>query len=167
MGSNIGSGCLIAIGTALSYGGPGTALLAYAAVALGVWAVLQTMSEITVAFPTSGNFIDYLDRFVGPSIAFAAAFAEWVGWTAILAAEAIFFVVIANYWADGAVPEAVLITVFLLAIAILHSLPVRFFATFEWCSSLVKVIMLAVLMAAGFAMTLGAGPTGSRHQGGQ
>lgn len=30
-----------------------------------VWASLQTLSEMTIAFPVSGNFIDYADRFVG------------------------------------------------------------------------------------------------------
>lgn len=34
---------------------------------------------MTIAFPTSGNFIDFTDRFVDPSLAFAAGFAEWLG----------------------------------------------------------------------------------------
>lgn len=62
-----------------------------------VWASLQTLSEMTIAFPVSGNFIDYADRFVGkntplpswamyvlirltdPALAFGAGFAEWLG----------------------------------------------------------------------------------------
>jgi amino acid permease len=34
---------------------------------------------MTIAFPTSGNFIDYADRFVDPALAFGAGFAEWLG----------------------------------------------------------------------------------------
>lgn len=48
-------------------------------VATAVWAVFQVLGEMTIAFPVSGNFIDYADRFVHPSIAFAAGFAEWLG----------------------------------------------------------------------------------------
>lgn len=59
--------------------GPLGALLAYGMVATAVWSVLQVLGEMTIAFPTSGNFIDYADRFVHPSIAFAAGFAEWLG----------------------------------------------------------------------------------------
>jgi amino acid transporter len=44
-----------------------------------VWAALQTLSEMTIAFPVSGNFVDYADRFVDPALAFGAGFAEWLG----------------------------------------------------------------------------------------
>lgn len=54
-------------------------LLGYGMVCSLVWAVLQTLSEMTIAFPTSGNFIDYADRFVDPALAFGAGFAEWLG----------------------------------------------------------------------------------------
>lgn len=79
LGSNIGSGFFIGTGKALHNGGPGTVIIAYSLVCTCVWAVLQTLSEMTIAFPTSGNFIDFADRFVDPSLAFAAGFAEWLG----------------------------------------------------------------------------------------
>lgn len=53
--------------------------LAYLMVCSGVWANLQTLGEMTVAFPTSGNYIDYAGRWVDPSLAFGAGFAEWFG----------------------------------------------------------------------------------------
>jgi amino acid transporter len=62
---------------------------------------------MTISFPTSGNFIDYADRFVDPALAFAAGFSMWLGWTAIIAAEATFFSVVVNYWAQNKVHEAV------------------------------------------------------------
>jgi hypothetical protein len=34
---------------------------------------------MTIAFPVSGNFINYADRFVDPALAFGAGFAEWLG----------------------------------------------------------------------------------------
>ena len=54
-------------------------VIAYALVCSCVWAVLQTLSEMTIAFPTSGNYIDYADRWVDPALAFGAGFAEWLG----------------------------------------------------------------------------------------
>lgn len=53
--------------------------LAYLVVCVGVWANLQTLTEMTIAFPTSGNYIDYADRWVDPALAFGAGFAEWLG----------------------------------------------------------------------------------------
>jgi hypothetical protein len=34
---------------------------------------------MTIAFPTSGNYIDYADRWVDPALAFGAGLAEWLG----------------------------------------------------------------------------------------
>ena len=54
-------------------------LIAYAMVCSCVWGVLQSLSEMTIAFPVSGNYIDFADRWVDPSLAFGAGFAEWLG----------------------------------------------------------------------------------------
>lgn len=53
--------------------------IGYLIVCIGVWANLQTLSEMTIAFPTSGNYIDYADRWVDPALAFGAGVAEWLG----------------------------------------------------------------------------------------
>lgn len=79
LGSNIGSGVFIATGKALATGGPGNMIIAYALVCSCVWGVLQSLSEMTIAFPVSGNYIDYADRWVDPALAFGAGFAEWLG----------------------------------------------------------------------------------------
>jgi yeast amino acid transporter len=79
LGSNIGSGLFIATGKALATGGPGNMVIAYLMVCSCVWGVLQSLSEMTIAFPVSGNYIDYADRWVDPALAFGAGFAEWLG----------------------------------------------------------------------------------------
>ncbi|PYH69122.1 proline-specific permease [Aspergillus vadensis CBS 113365] len=91
LGSSIGSGLFITTG-------PANMFLAYLVVCVGM----------TIAFPTSGNYIDYADRWVDPALAFGAGFAEWLGWTSVFASEAMFVVTLVNYWADGVVPEAAL-----------------------------------------------------------
>lgn len=79
LGSNIGSGVFLGTGKALASGGPGNMVIAYAIVCTCVWAVLQTLGEMTIAFPTPGNYIDYAERWVDPALAFGAGFAEWLG----------------------------------------------------------------------------------------
>ena len=59
--------------------GPGSMVIAYALVCTCVWGVLETLSEMTIAFPVSGNYINYADRFVDPALAFGAGVAEWLG----------------------------------------------------------------------------------------
>lgn len=79
MGANVGSGLFIGTGKALANGGPGSMVLGYLVVCLGVWANLQNITEMTIAFPTSGNYIDFADRWVDPALAFGAGLAEWLG----------------------------------------------------------------------------------------
>ncbi|KEF57301.1 uncharacterized protein A1O9_05218 [Exophiala aquamarina CBS 119918] len=164
LGSNIGSGVLIATGKGLSNAGPLGALLAYGMVATAVTAVYQVLGEMTIAFPTSGNFIDYADRFVHPSIAFAAGFAEWLGWSAVLGSEAVFFSLIVQQWTN-VVPEAVWLTLFILATAALFSLPTKWFAWYEYVTSVVKVFGVMIFLIMDFAIIVGAGPKGKVHHG--
>jgi hypothetical protein len=59
--------------------GPGNMLLGYGLVCTLVASMLHTIAEMTIAFPVSGNFVDYADRFIDPAMAFAVGFAEWLG----------------------------------------------------------------------------------------
>lgn len=108
LGGQIGAGLFISTGTNLLNGGPGSLVLGFLVVCTCVWGMLQTVSEMSISFPVSANFIEYADRFVDPALAFAAGLSMWLGWTAIVAAEATFFAVIVNYWAQGSVHDAVL-----------------------------------------------------------
>ncbi|KAL6364822.1 hypothetical protein LRP88_00795 [Fusarium phalaenopsidis] len=150
LGSNIGSGLFIATGKALANGGPGSMVTAYGIVCSAVWMVLQTLSEMTIAFPVSGNFVDYADRWVDPALAFGAGFAEWLGWTAVIGAEATFFDVLLQLWTGGDFPAAASLTIFLVACLAIFLLPNKWFAWFEYVTSLIKILMF-LLIIAGFA----------------
>ncbi|KIW63963.1 hypothetical protein, variant [Phialophora macrospora] len=165
LGSNIGSGLFIATGKALATAGPGSMVIAYLMVCSCVWAVLQSLSEMTIAFPVSGNYIDYADRWVDPALAFGAGFAEWLGWTAIVGAEAGFFNVLVQYWAEGSFPFAAALTVFLVACLVIFLLPNTAFAWFEYVTSLIKIFLFLLIITLSLALTLGAGPKGYVHHG--
>ncbi|EXJ76880.1 hypothetical protein A1O3_10525 [Capronia epimyces CBS 606.96] len=165
LGSNVGSGLFIATGKALASGGPGTMFFAYLMVCSGVWANLQTLGEMTIAFPTSGNYVDYAGRWVDPALAFGAGFAEWLGWVAVFASEAGFFVILVNYWAEGAVPEAAWITIFLVICLVVFFLPNKAFAWLQSFGSMVKIILFLLIVVLSLALIGGAGSTGSVHDG--
>ncbi|CZR69600.1 uncharacterized protein PAC_19500 [Phialocephala subalpina] len=146
LGSNIGSGIFISTGIALRNGGPANMIVGYTLVMTMVIAVLQALTEMTVAFPVSGNIVDYADRFVDPALAFGVGFGEWLAWTTVLAAEGAAFNVIVQYW-TSAVPVAAWMTICLIITFIIHAMPDRVFAEVY------------------IAMVAGAGPTGKKHDG--
>ncbi|GLA64909.1 hypothetical protein AtubIFM54640_006643 [Aspergillus tubingensis] len=152
LGSSIGSGLFITTGKSLAQGGPANMFLAYLVVCVGVWANLQTLTEMTIAFPTSGNYIDYADRWVDPALAFGAGFAEWLGWTSVFASEAMFVVTLVNYWADGVVPEAALLTIFLVLCLGVFLLPTIIFGWLEYIGSLVKMFLFIFVTAISLAV---------------
>ncbi|XRM46294.1 hypothetical protein ABZX51_009341 [Aspergillus tubingensis] len=165
LGSSIGSGLFITTGKSLAQGGPANMFLAYLVVCVGVWANLQTLTEMTIAFPTSGNYIDYADRWVDPALAFGAGFAEWLGWTSVFASEAMFVVTLVNYWADGVVPEAALLAIFLVLCLGVFLLPTSIFGWLEYIGSLVKMFLFLFVTAISLAVIAGAGPSGYVRHG--
>ncbi|KAL4881049.1 amino acid permease/ SLC12A domain-containing protein [Aspergillus karnatakaensis] len=165
LGCNIGSGLFIGTGKALANGGPGNMILAYLTVCIGVWAHLQTLAEMTIAFPTSGNYIDYADRWVDPALAFGAGLAQWLGWTAVFASEGTFFVVLVNYWAQDAVPEAALLSIFVVICLVVFFMPNTCFAWLQYFGSLVKVFLFIFNTIISLAIIGGAGSTGSVKDG--
>ncbi|KAL3477798.1 amino acid permease/ SLC12A domain-containing protein [Aspergillus californicus] len=165
LGSNIGSGLFIGTGKALANGGPGGMVLAYLMVCIGAWAHLQTLAEMTIAFPTSGNYIDYADRWVDPALAFGAGLAEWLGWTAVFASEGTFFVVLVNYWAEYKVPEAALLTIFVVICLAVFLVPNTYFAWIQAFGSYVKIFLFVFNTIISLAIIGGAGPSGEVKDG--
>ncbi|KAK2781676.1 hypothetical protein FQN53_000467 [Emmonsiellopsis sp. PD_33] len=165
LGSNIGSGLFIGTGKALANGGPGGLMLAYLIVCIGVWSNLQALTEMTIAYPTSGNYIDYAGRWVDPALAFGAGLAEWLGWTAVFASEAAFFVLLVDYWAQGSVPTAAWLSIFLVICLVIFLVPNTYYAWVQYFTSLVKVFLFVFIVIVSLVVIGGAGPTGSVKDG--
>ncbi|KAH8892836.1 amino acid permease [Thozetella sp. PMI_491] len=165
LGGQIGAGLFITTGLNLRNAGPGALLIGILQVCSCVFALHHTVSEMTIAFPVSGNFIDFADRFVDPAFSFSAGFSMWLGWTAIVAAEATFFAVVVNYWAQDSVHPAVWYTLFLLVMLGIFILPSKWFAWFEYFVAILKVMTLLIFMVVAFAIIFGAGPKGYVHHG--
>ncbi|GKU23004.1 unnamed protein product [Fusarium langsethiae] len=94
-----------------------------------------------------------------------AGFAEWLGWTAVFAAEAEFFVVLVDYWAQGRVPHGALISIFLVICLIVFLLPKKAFAWLQCFGSLVKVALFVFVAIFSIVLFAGAGPDRSHEWG--
>lgn len=57
------------------------------------------------------------------------------------------------------------VTLFILATAALFSLPTKWFAWYEYVTSVVKIFGVAIFLILDFAIIVGAGPTGKVHNG--
>ncbi|OJJ01691.1 hypothetical protein ASPVEDRAFT_129724 [Aspergillus versicolor CBS 583.65] len=165
LGASIGSGIFIGTGKSLFTGGPGSLLLSYCLIVVCVWAVIQSLFEMTIAFPTSGNYLDFADRWVDPALAFGSGIAEWIGWAASAAAEASFFAVLVNYWAEERVNNAAWLTIFTVIYILAFFLPNQVFAWMQYVCCIVKILLLLLLLLASLVVICGAGSDGYVHDG--
>lgn len=176
-------------------------IIAYALACSAVWAVLQTLSEMTISFPTTGNYIDYADRWVDPALAFGAGFAEWLGNLSqksrfhrittdarhrlvcshrrrgcllqhshsilgrrFIPSCRILWVIVLSCGTNANIMRF-LVTIFLAVSCALFILPNKYFAWFEYFTSLVKIFLFLLILTVSLAIVCGAGPGGYVHDG--
>ncbi|CDK27986.1 unnamed protein product [Kuraishia capsulata CBS 1993] len=164
LGSNIGSGIFISTGKSLRFGGPGNMVVGYTIVCSMVICVLQILTELSILYPSSGNFIDFTERFLDPAAAFAIGMGEWLAWTTVMASEGSATTSLISYWTT-AVPTAAWMSIILVVTFLIHALPNIFFAEFQYVTSVMKVVMLLMFTISCIIMCAGGGPTGSVHNG--
>jgi lysine-specific permease len=91
LGGSIGTGLFLVSGYAISVGGPGGALLAYALMAVIVYFLMTSLAEMSAYKPSAGSFCDYSSEYVGKSFGIAMGFNYWLSWTSAIAAEPLCF----------------------------------------------------------------------------
>ncbi|GAB7351542.1 hypothetical protein MBLNU459_g2176t2 [Dothideomycetes sp. NU459] len=121
------------------------------------------MSEATCLWPTPGNFVDHAARFIDPALGFAMGFSEWFAWMTVAAGEGANVRIALSYWTES-FPTAASMTIYLAIVFAIHALPNRWFAEFEFGTSVAKVIAMLIFLITTFAIMGGAGPTGSVTQ---
>ena len=154
IGGSIGTGLFVASGGTISQAGPGGALVAYAAVGLMVYLLMQSLGEMSAKIPVAGSFQSYATRFVSPSFGFAIGWNYWFNWAITVAAELVAAGIIMDFWFP-AVPGWIWAGVFLLLLTGLNALSAKAFGEGEFWLALIKVATVIVFLVAGVLMIFG------------
>lgn len=159
IGGAIGTGLLVATGGSISTAGPGGALVAYGAIGVMVFLLMQSLGEMSTWLPTAGSFETWATRWVSPSFGFATGWNYWFNWAITLAAELVAVSLVMRYWLPD-VPSWVWSAIFLTILFVANAFTVRGFGESEFIFALVKVIAVIVFLAVGTLMIFGiiAGP---------
>ncbi|KAG9245467.1 amino acid permease/ SLC12A domain-containing protein [Calycina marina] len=159
IGGTIGTGLFIGSGAAIAEAGPVGALIGFASVGVLVYSVMQSFAEMGTHLPVTGAFTSYATRFVDPSLGFAMGWIYWFSWACTFALELTAVGIIIHYWKPD-VSDAMLITIFLVAITAANLLPVKFYGEFEFWLSMVKVITIVGFIIFAICIDAGAGKNG-------
>jgi lysine-specific permease len=154
IGGAIGTGLFFASGSAIASAGPGGGLLAYAAMGLAVFCMMQALGEMATQLPIRGSFECYAERFVDSSFAFAVGWNYWFSWAITLAAELVAGGLIVKFWFPGS-NLALWSAGFLALLLALNLLSVRAYAEAEYWFSSIKVATVIIFLVVGGLMIAG------------
>ena len=154
IGGAIGTGLFVASGETISNAGPGGALVAYAAIGVMVWLIMQSLGEMAAYLPVAGSFGEYGTRFVSPSFGFAIGWNYWFNWAITVAAELVAAALVMKYWMPD-VPSIVWSGLFLLILFGINALSTRAYGESEFWFAAIKVMAVIVFLVLGVVMIVG------------
>jgi amino acid permease len=154
IGGAIGTGLFFASGAAIAQAGPGGALLAYAIMGVAVYCMMQSLGEMATQLPIPGSFEAYAERFVDPSLGFAAGWNYWFSWAITLAAELVAGALIVKFWFPDA-NSAYWAMGFFAVLLALNLLSVKAYAEAEYWFAGIKVAAVIIFVAVGLLMIAG------------
>lgn len=139
-------------------GGPLALLLGYLCMMLLVWNIMNNLAEIVVYLPLKGATIPYfVERFVEPSLAFAAGWNYWYAYAILVAAEASAGAIILDYWSTP-VPTGVWIALILVVNLGLNIFAVKIFGEAEFWFASIKLLTIIGLILVGLVIMCGGAP---------
>ncbi|EOD50693.1 putative proline-specific permease protein [Neofusicoccum parvum UCRNP2] len=162
LGGAIGTGLFVGSGTILSLVGPAPLFMGYLSMMIVVWNIMNNLGEMATYLPLKGISIPYfVERFVEPSLAFAAGWNYWYAYAMLVGAEASAGAILLDYW-NTPVPPAVWITIILVITLALNIFAVEIFGEAEFWFASIKLITIMGLILVSLVIILGGAPDEGR-----
>lgn len=159
LGSVIGTGIFLGVGSALTTAGPVGLVLAFAVMCSAVLCVMLCVGEMVTYLPVVGAHLRLSGRFVDPSLCAAMSWNYWYCWALISAAEAAAVATLVTYWNDSISP-GVWIAICLVIFLGVNLCGPRFYAEVEFYMTSVKVLTIVGLIILSLVINAGGGPEG-------
>ncbi|KAL2826545.1 amino acid permease/ SLC12A domain-containing protein [Aspergillus pseudoustus] len=162
LGGTIGTALFVSSGQTLARGGPAFILGCYSFMSLVVYTVLTGLTEIATFMPVPGSSVSYYaSRVVSPSFGFATGWLYVYSMAILAPYEVTAASLVIGYWPNS-VNIGVWITLMIVVVVALNSLPVRFYGETEFWFASLKVIMMAGLLIVSIVIFFGGGPNHDR-----
>lgn len=148
LGGVIGTGLFYNTGGLIASAGPLGTLAAYAAGALMIYAVMQSLGELSVAMPVTGSIHTFASTFISPSTGFVMAILYMITWIVAMGTNLLAASFAMGYWFPQ-VESWIWCAVFLVLLAVANFFTTRLFAESEFFFSLIKVVMIQLVILFG------------------
>lgn len=162
IGSSIGSALFVGSGSALSTGGPGGILIGWTITGLAIFTTMQSLGELSVAFPVSGGFNLYASRFIDPSVGFAVAWNYFIQFLVLLPLELVSSSITMKFWNTSVNPD-IWVLIFYIVVCSINMIGVRAYGEAEFIFSLIKVTAVIGFIIVSIVLAAGGAPNGVHH----
>lgn len=162
IGSSIGSALFVGSGGALSTGGPAGILIAWSITGFAIFTTMQSLGELSVAFPVSGGFNLYASRFIDPSVGFAVAWNYFIQFLVLLPLELVSSSITMQFWNTSVNPD-VWVLIFYIVVCSINMFGVRAYGEAEFLFSAVKVVAVVGFIIVSIVLAAGGAPNHVRH----
>lgn len=166
LGGTIGTGLLLASGSAIYSGGPGGAILGYTIVGVLVYFLMTSLGEMAAFSPTTGSFCEYASKYVDKAFGFTMGWNYWVNWVLVIASEILAAGLVMQFWFPG-VPIWTWTLVFFALIVLLNLFAVRVYGEAEYWMAFIKISTVIIFIVVGvlsiFGLVGSHGPVGFQN----
>lgn len=159
VGGAIGTGLFVNSGGSLTSGGPASLVIAWVIVSTCLFTVINSLGELSAAFPVVGGFNVYITRFVDPSFGFSVNLNYLTQWLVLLPLELVAASITIRYWTESINSDA-WVAIFYAVIAFANMLDVKSFGEFEFILSMIKILAIIGFTILGIVLSSGGGPRG-------
>jgi L-asparagine permease len=163
IGGAIGVGLFLGAGGKLNQVGP-SLVFSYALCGIAAYFVMRALGELVMHEPSSGSFVTYARRFIGPWAGFASGWMYWVNWAMTGIAEITAVAIYVHKWLPD-VPQWITALVALGVLLAVNLLSVRLFGELEFWFSLIKVLAIVVFLVTGLGLVLTSADIGGTEAG--
>ncbi|RDW72824.1 amino acid permease-3 [Coleophoma cylindrospora] len=163
IGSSIGTGMFVGIGSALARSGPLSVFLGFTFFSVFIlWPLFMAAAEMCSWLPVRGSIFQFAERYVDPALGFAGGYVYWYGALMLVISDFTGCVSVIAFWDDKTNPGwYILLT---LGISLLLNLvAVKYYGEVEFVTASFKIILMLCLIAATFVTMLGGNPQHDRY----
>ncbi|MFE7351627.1 amino acid permease [Streptomyces sp. NPDC057543] len=164
LGSAIGTGLFYGSSESIKAAGP-SVLLAYLIGGAAVFLVLRSLGEMAVRSPCAGSFGEYATKHLGPLAGFTTGWTYAFEMVIVCIADITALGLYMGFWFPD-VPRWTWMLAAILVIGALNLLSVKVFGELEFWLSLLKIVAIIAMIAAGIAVIVfGLGSSDGHHVG--
>ncbi|KAI9048300.1 hypothetical protein LZ554_008095 [Drepanopeziza brunnea f. sp. 'monogermtubi'] len=163
VGSSIGTGMFIGIGSALARSGPLSVFLGFTFFSLiMLWPLFMAAAEMCSWLPVRGSIFQFAERYVDPALGFAGGYVYWYGALMLVIADFTGCASVISFWDDETNPGYYILLTLGLSL-ILNLVAVKAYGEIEFVTASFKIILMLSLIAATFITMLGGNPDNDRY----